>query len=99
MIEQALSIDKYEPVALSNRAYVYMMLDREEEAWSDIERSLRFYPSNPFALRTRAMLRIRKGDRSKACDDLTLAKALGGVPEVERLIKENCDTTSSPKRK
>lgn len=99
MIEQALSIDKDEPVALSNRAYVYMMLDREEEAWSDIERSLRFYPSNPFALRTRAMLRIRKGDRSKACDDLTLAKALGGVPEVERLIKENCDTTSSPKRK
>lgn len=99
MIEQALSLDKDEPVALSNRAYVYTMLDREKEAWSDVERSLRFYPSNPFALRTRALLRIRKGERAKACDDLVLAKALGGVPDVELLIKEHCDTSTPGKRK
>ncbi len=98
MIQEALSIDKDEPVALSNRAYVSMMLGNDQEAWSDIERSLRFYPANPFALRTRAMLRLRKGDRAKACEDLTLAKALGGVPEVERLIKENCDSGTLPKK-
>lgn len=98
MIQQALSMDKDEPVALSNRAYVYTLLGREDEAWSDVERSLRFYPANAFALRTRAMLRLRKGDRAKACDDLTLAKALGGI-EVDKLIKENCDTSGSPKRR
>ncbi|MBL7940931.1 MAG: tetratricopeptide repeat protein [Flavobacteriales bacterium] len=99
MIEQALAIDKDEPVALSNRAYCNLMLGHEKEAWSDVERSLRSYPANPFALRTRAMLRLRKGERAKACEDLTIAKALGGVPEVERLVKENCDTTTAPKEK
>ncbi|HRF82584.1 MAG TPA: hypothetical protein PL070_21160, partial [Flavobacteriales bacterium] len=92
-------MDKDEPVALSNRAYVRMKMGKDAEAWNDVERSLRFYPSNPFALRTRAMLRLRKGDRAKACDDLTLAKALGGVPEVEQLIKENCDTSGQQRRR
>ena len=99
MIEEALSLDKDEPVALSNRAYLYMLTNRDQDAWSDIERSLRFYPSNAFALRTRAMLRLRKGERAKACEDLTLAKALGGVPEVERLINENCDTSGAPSKR
>ncbi len=98
MIEQALALDKDEPVALSNRAYCNLMLNREKEAWSDVERSLRSYPANPFALRTRALLRLRKGERAKACEDLTIAKALGGVPEVERLVKENCDTSTAPKK-
>jgi tetratricopeptide (TPR) repeat protein len=99
MIEKALAIDKDEPVALSNRAYVYTLQNRDAEAWSDVERSLRNYPANPFALRTRAILRIRKGERAKACEDLTLAKALGGVPDVERLVKENCDTSGTPNKK
>lgn len=99
MIGEALSMDKDEPVALSNRAYVRMMMNQDEEAWSDVERSLRSYPANAFALRTRAMLRLRKGERSKACEDLTLAKALGGVAEVDQLIKENCDTSTSPQRR
>lgn len=99
MIEEALSIDKDEPVALSNRAYLHMAMGKDAEAWSDVERSLRSYPANPFALRTRAMLRLRKGDGAKACEDLTLAKALGGVPDVEKLIKENCDTSASPRKR
>jgi regulator of sirC expression with transglutaminase-like and TPR domain len=99
MIEKALALDKDEPVALSNRAYVNLKLGREQDAWSDIERSLRSYPSNPHALRTRALLRLRKGERSKACEDLTLAKALGDVAEVDALIKEHCASTRSNKRR
>jgi tetratricopeptide (TPR) repeat protein len=95
MVEKALSLDKDEPVALSNRAYILYRTGRDQEAWKDIERSLRSYPSNPYALRTRALLRLKKGDRSKACDDLTLAKALGEVPEVNTLIKEHCGTERS----
>ncbi|HQZ42979.1 MAG TPA: hypothetical protein PK735_08845, partial [Flavobacteriales bacterium] len=70
MVEKALDIDKDEPVALSNRGYIYYTMDRIKEADHDIDRSLRFYPANPYALRTRALLRIRKGDREKACEDL-----------------------------
>jgi len=90
MVGRALEIDKDEPVALSNRAYIYLKTDRDKEAMADVERSLRSYPSNPHALRTRAMLRLRKGEREKACEDLTLAKALGDVPEVDQLVKDNC---------
>lgn len=99
MVERALEIDKDEPVALSNRAYIYMKTSRYEEAWSDIERSLRSYPANAHALRTRAMLRLRKGERGKACEDLTLAKALGDVPEVDQLVKDNCASTPPPREK
>lgn len=98
MIEEALTMDKDEPVALSNRAYLRLMMNQDKEAWSDVERSLRAYPANPFALRTRAMLSLRKGERAKACEDLTLAKALGGVPEVDKLIMENCGSSPSPQR-
>lgn len=99
MIEAALGIDKDEPVALSNRAFLYMQMNKDKEAWNDVEKSLRFYPANAFALRTRAMLRIRRGDREKACEDLILSKALGGVLDVDSLLKENCETTQEPKKK
>lgn len=97
MVEKALDIDKDEPVALSNRGYIYYTMDRIKEATHDIDRSLRFYPANPYALRTRALLRIRKGDREKACEDLTLAKALGEIPEVDRLVKEHCTSETAPR--
>lgn len=90
VLERALSIDKDEPTALSNRAYALMKKGRLREAWTDVDRSLRFYPANPFALRTRAILRLDKGDLRKACEDLTLAKALGGGALVEDLILEHC---------
>ncbi|MCB0794246.1 MAG: tetratricopeptide repeat protein [Flavobacteriales bacterium] len=90
IIGTALDIDKDEPVALSNRAYILMKLGREDEAMKDVDRSLRYYPSNAFALRTRALLRLRKGDREKACSDLSLARILGGVDDVDGLIQEHC---------
>ncbi len=96
VLEKALSKDKDEPVALSNRAYVHLMAGREKEALQDVERSLRSFPANPYALRTRALLRLRKGERAKACEDLTLAKVLGDIPEVDQLVKEHCATTPLP---
>jgi tetratricopeptide (TPR) repeat protein len=98
-VETALSLDKDEPVALSNRAYIQLKMGREKEAWQDVERSLRSYPSNPYALRTRALLRLKKGERGKACEDLSLAKALGDVPEVNTLIKEHCASEKARKRR
>lgn len=88
--ERALTADKDEPVAMSHKAYALTKLGRDDEAWAAVERSLRNYPSNPYALRTRAILRLRKGDRAKACDDLSLAKALAEIPEVDQMIAEHC---------
>jgi hypothetical protein len=67
-----------------------MMLGREEEAMRDVDRSLRYYPSNAFALRTRGILLVHKGDHEKACRDLNFARLLGGVPDIERLYQEHC---------
>lgn len=89
--DHALAMDRDEPTALSNRAYALLQLGREAEAMTDVERSLKAYPANPYALRTRAILRLRKGERDKACSDLSLAKILGDIPQVEELIKEHCD--------
>lgn len=90
MYAKALEIDKDEPVALSDRAYSLMELGRNDEAMKEVEKSLRFYPANAFALRTRALLRMRKGDREKACSDLSLARILGGVDDIDALIQEHC---------
>ena len=90
VLENALTIDKDEPVVLSNKAYALMKLDRDAEAFTNIDRSLRSDASNPYALSTRAQLYLRKGEADKACKDLTLAKAMGGAPEVDSLIKQHC---------
>lgn len=95
---EALALDKDEPTALSNRAYTLLKLGRDADALNDVERSLRAYPANPFALRTRAILRLHKGEREKACEDLSLAKIIGEVPEVDALIKEHCDGGTPRKR-
>ncbi|WKZ67331.1 MAG: tetratricopeptide repeat protein [Flavobacteriales bacterium] len=96
--ERALGYDADEPVALSHKAYALAKLERDDEAWTTVERSLRNYPSNPYALRTRAILRLRRGDRAKACDDLSLARALADIPEVDRLAQEHCASQGTRKR-
>lgn len=90
VLDKALVIDKDEPVVLSNKAYALLKLNRDEEALTVVGRSLKADATNPYALRTRALLYLRKGERAKACDDLTLAKAMGGAPEVDELIKQHC---------
>jgi tetratricopeptide (TPR) repeat protein len=89
MYGEALAMDKDEPTALSNRAHALLQLGREDEALKDVERSLKAYPGNAFALRTRAIIRIHKGEKEKACSDLSLARIIGGVPDVDKLIEEN----------
>ena len=93
---KAFEIDKDEPTARSNRAWSFLQLGRENEALADVERSLRAYPSNAFALRTRAMIRLRRGQREKACNDLSLARVLGNVADVDRLLKEHCEGGAPP---
>lgn len=90
VLDKALQLDKDEPVVLSNKAFALMNLGREKEAMNTVNRSLGADRVNPYALRTRAMLYLRKGDRDKACTDLTLAKALGGAPQVDGMIKQYC---------
>ena len=97
ILDRALQIDKDEPVVLSNKAYAQLMLGLDEEAFTNVNRSLKSDPVNPYALRTRALLYLRKGDRDKACNDLTLSKAMGGAPEVDSLVKQHC--SGMPKKR
>jgi regulator of sirC expression with transglutaminase-like and TPR domain len=55
-----------------------------------VDRSLKFFPENAFALQTRGMLYLRKGDRENACNDLTMAKSLGAGAVVNPLINQYC---------
>ncbi len=90
VLDRALEFDKDEPVVLSNKAYALLKLDRDADALAAVNRSLKAEAANSYALRTRALLYLRKGDQDKACDDLTLSKAMGGAPEVDSLIKQHC---------
>lgn len=90
MLDNALAIDKDEPVVLSNKAYALLKLNRHAEAMTAVERSLKADRANPYALRTRALLYLAKGKQEKACNDLTLAKAIGGAPDVDALVKRHC---------
>ncbi|HRQ86275.1 MAG TPA: tetratricopeptide repeat protein [Flavobacteriales bacterium] len=90
VLDRALKLDKDEPVVLSNKAYAVLKLGRPDEAFTLVSHSLRSDKANPYALRTRALIYLRKGERGKACDDLTLAKAMGGAPGVDALVKEHC---------
>ena len=97
MYGKALQMDKDEPTALSDRAATLLKMGREDEALNDVERSLRAYPANAFALRTRGIIRIHKGEMEKACADFSLAKILGEVPDIDKLISDNC-ADIKPKR-
>lgn len=94
---EALTLDKDEPTVLSNRAFALLKLGRRDEALADVERSLRSYPSNAVALRTRGELYALKGMKEKGCADLHLARILGGVADVDALIDQHC-AGMAPKR-
>lgn len=94
VLDRALEFDKDQPVVLSNKAYALLKLDRDADALTAVNRSLKADKVNPYALRTRALLYLRKGDQGKACNDLTLSKAMGGAPEVDTLIKQHCTGVS-----
>lgn len=90
VLDQALRMDKDQPIVLSNKAYALAKLGRDDEAFTLVQRSLKNQGENAYALRTRALLYLRRGDRLNACRDLTLSKALENIPEVDELIKEYC---------
>lgn len=88
--DAARKIDRDEPMLLSNRAWSLVALGRDDEALVDVERSLRTQPLNAHALRTRALVRLKKGDRNGACIDLHAAEAIEAVPLVRQLLQEHC---------
>lgn len=88
--EKALLIERNNPIALSNYAYSLYKLGRNEDAELIVKKSLRAVPGNPYALRTRGMLRLAKGDKKKACQDLCIAKRTNKFKELNRIISTNC---------
>ena len=65
----------------------------------DINRSLKLYPQNSYALRNRALVYLAMNNKIKACEDLHESLKQGFTlmygDEVENLAKENCPADST----
>ena len=92
--DKSLAIDE-NPYGYNNRAYSKLQLGDLKGALKDIERSLEMYPRNSYAYRNRALVYLAGKKTKKACEDLQKAVELGFTerygPEVEQLIRENCN--------
>jgi tetratricopeptide (TPR) repeat protein len=82
------------PLAYNNRGYAKLQLGKLEEALEDINTSIKFYPTNAYAFKNRALVYIELKDKEKACQDLEKANELGFSVtygrEVNDLIEEHC---------
>ena len=91
---KVLELDPNEPLGYSNRAYNRYKLGQLDSSLTDINLSLRLYPGNSYAYRTRSLIYLSLKDNAKACADMEEALRLGFTKmygdEVERLKKEHC---------
>lgn len=81
-------------VMYNNRGYSKLKLKQLNEAMSDINSSLKIYPTNSYALRNRALVYLAMNNKDMACEDLHASLKEGFTlmygNEVEKLMKENC---------
>ncbi len=92
--DEALAHMPDDPLAYNNRAYSKLQLKDLKGAMSDVEKSIKIYPSNSYAYKNRALIYFAQGKNDKACADLQLAIEKGFTaqygPEVEELLRKKC---------
>jgi Tfp pilus assembly protein PilF len=93
--DMVLSFAPDEPLGYSNRSYNRMKVGDLKGAMKDIEKSLKLYPSNPYAYKVRALIYIESEKIDKACEDLQTALDKGYTitfgNEVLDLQKQYCN--------
>lgn len=78
---EAIKLEPNEAVPRSNRGFVYLKMDRLDEALSDFDAGVILSPQRPFALYGRGITKLRKGDESGHAD-MAAAKAISpGIDE------------------
>jgi tetratricopeptide (TPR) repeat protein len=91
---KAIALDPKGPLGYSNRSYSRYKINDLAGAMDDIEYSLKLYPGNSYAVRTRALIFIAQQKVDRACQDLQKALEMGFTrmygDEVEKLSKKYC---------
>jgi Tfp pilus assembly protein PilF len=95
-LDQALSFDSQQPIALANKAFAQYKLTMYTEALSTVNKSLQNYPTNPFACKVKGLILAATNNQSKACKEFQKAKKFGyndlyDDGEVDSLIETNCN--------
>jgi tetratricopeptide (TPR) repeat protein len=89
-----LSKNKTEPLSYSNKAFCEYKIGELKDALADINISIRLYPGNSYAFRTRALIYLALKKKSEACSDISEALDLGFAKmygnEVDDLKAKNC---------
>jgi tetratricopeptide (TPR) repeat protein len=79
---EALRLKPDEANTMDSRAFVYLRLDRLDEAIADYDAVLKINPKLPASLYGRGLARLRKGDTANGDADVGAAKAMqAGVAE------------------
>ncbi|KAK4704458.1 hypothetical protein P7C70_g1760, partial [Phenoliferia sp. Uapishka_3] len=84
---EAIALKDDDPTFYSNRAAVYLKLERWADAEEDAAKTVNLTPGNTKALFRRAVARRMLGNYAGARDDLKLAKSHGAGDEVEAELK------------
>lgn len=94
-LDEALTFDPQQPIALANKAFAQYKLTMNDEALTTVNKSLQNYPTNPFACKVKGLILVAKEDQTKACKEFQKAKKYGyndlyDDGEVDSLIDTHC---------
>lgn len=89
LVEKALQLDKTEWFIWDTRAEILLNLGQLDRCISDCNKAISIEPNGNSYL-VRGLARIKKGEKTKGCQDLSKAGELGETIAYQK-IKENCN--------
>jgi tetratricopeptide (TPR) repeat protein len=89
LVEKALQLDKTEWFIWDTRAEILLNLGQLDKCISDCTKAINIEPNGNSYL-VRGLARIKKGEKTKGCQDLSKAGELGETIAYQK-IKENCN--------
>lgn len=90
LFDQALKFDANNVEAITGMGYLYMQLQKIENAMNNFNKAIQLYPSNGPALFYRGSLKIALGDTAGACADWEKSKSFN-YPQASKLLEKFCN--------
>jgi len=78
-------------VVLNNRGYAKLQIGSIRQATIDINKSIKYLPTNPYAYKNLALVYIAEKKFDDACKAMNEAKRLGGIVIVRDMISRYCN--------
>lgn len=86
--DMVLSVDPLQPIALNNKAFCLYKLNKLSEARELIDKAIEQLPSNSYAYKNRALIKIALGENLSACEDLDIATQLNYTQQYGNEVNE-----------